>query len=67
MLPPKRGATRNGQLKRRGDIFWGYYRNKKLNELVREEPKKKENPLLPRRFQIKQRECEADEEYEMRK
>ena len=29
--------------------------------------KKKENPLLPRRFQIKQRECEADEEYEMRK
>ena len=37
-----------------------------MNELFREELENK-NPILPRRFQIKQREREADEEYEIRK
>ena len=43
-----------------------YYRNKRLNELFREELEK-ENPILPRRFQIKQREREADEECKIQK
>ena len=58
--------TWNDKLKKRDDIFWRYYRNKRLNELFREELEK-ENPILPRRFQIKQREREADEEYKIRK
>ena len=58
--------TGNDKLKKRDDIFWRYYRNKRLNELFREELEK-ENPMLPGRFQIKQRECEADEEYKIRK
>ena len=57
---------RNQKLKKRDDIFWRYYRNKRLNELFREELEK-ENPILPRRFQIKQREREADEEYKIQK
>ena len=51
---------------KRDDIFWRYYRNKRLNELFREELEK-ENPILPSRFHIKQREREADEEYQNRK
>ena len=47
---------------KRDDIFWRYYRNKRLNELFREELEK-ENPILPSRSHIKQREREADEEY----
>ena len=58
--------TWNDKLKKRDDTFWRYYRNKRLNELFREELEKK-NPILPRRFQIKQREREADEGYEIRK
>ena len=58
--------TWNDKIKKRGDTFWRYYRNKRLNELFREELDKK-NPILTRRFQIKPRECEADEEYEIRK
>ena len=42
------------------------HRNKRLNQLFQEELEK-ENPILPRRFQIKQREREADEECEIRK
>ena len=37
------------QTKKRNDIFWKYYRNKRLNELFREDLEK-ENPILPRRF-----------------
>ena len=48
------------------ETFWRYYRNKRLSELFREELEK-ENPILPRRFQIRQKEHEADEEYEIRK
>ena len=62
----KTGETWNDKLKKRDDIFWRYYRNKRLNELFREELDKK-NPILTRRFQIKPREREADEEYEIRK
>ena len=58
--------TWNEKLKKRDDIFWRYYRNKRLNELFRKELEK-ENPILPKRYQIKQREREADEEYEIRK
>ena len=58
--------TWNDKIKKRDDIFWRYYRNKRLNELFREELEK-ENPILPKRFQIKQSEREADEEYEIRK
>ena len=58
--------TRNDKLKKRDDVFWRNYRNIRLNELFREELEK-ENPILPRRFQIKQREREADEESEIRK
>ena len=54
------------QTKKRNDIFWKYYRNKRLNELFREDLEK-ENPILPRRFQIKQREREADEECKFQK
>ena len=54
------------KLKKRDDIFWRCYRNKRLSELFREELEK-ENPILPRRFQIRQKEREADEEYEIRK
>ena len=39
---------------------------KKLNELLGKELEK-ENPILPRKFQIKQREHEADKEYKIRK
>ena len=41
--------TWNDKLKKRDDIFWRYYRNKKLNELCQEELEK-QNPILPRRF-----------------
>ena len=58
--------TWNDKLKKRDDIFWRYYRNKKLNELCQEELEK-QNPILPRRFQNKQREHEADKEHEIRK
>ena len=58
--------TWNDKLKKRDDIFWRYSRNKRLNELFREELEK-ENQILPRIFQVKQRGCEADEEYEIRK
>ena len=58
--------TWNDKLEKRDDIFWRYYRNKRLNELFREELEK-ENTILTRRSQIKQREREADEEYEIRK
>ena len=58
--------TWNDKIKKRNDIFWRYYRHKRLNELFREELEK-ENLILPRRFQIKQREREGDEEYEIRK
>ena len=58
--------TWNDKLRKQEDIFWRYYKNKRLNELFREELEK-ENPILPRRFQFKQREREADEEYEIRK
>ena len=58
--------TWNDKLKKRDDIFWRHYRNKRLNQLFREELEK-ENPILPRRFQIKHREREADEEYKIRK
>ena len=54
--------TWNDKLKKRDDIFWRYYRNKRLNELFREELDK-ENPILTRRFQIKI----SNEEYEIRK
>ena len=37
------------QTKKRNDIFWKYCRNKRLNELFREDLEK-ENPILPRRF-----------------
>ena len=46
-------------------MFWRYYRSKRLNELFLEELIK-ENPTLPRMFQIKQRERESDEEYKIR-
>ena len=51
------GEIWNVKLKKRDDIFWRYYRNKKLNELFWEELEK-ENPILPSRFHSKQRECE---------
>ena len=46
--------------------MWRYYRNKRLNELSREEIEK-ENTIVSRRFLIKQTEREAYEEYQMRK
>ena len=58
--------TWNDKVKKRDDIFWRYYRSKRLNELFREDLEK-ENPILPRRFQIKQREREADEECKFQK
>ena len=58
--------TWNDKLEKQDDIFWTCYRNKRLNELFQKDLEK-ENPLLPRRFQIKQREHEADEEYKVRK
>ena len=33
-------------------IYWRYYRNERLNALFREELKK-ENPILPNRYQVK--------------
>ena len=56
--------TWNDKLKKRNDIFWRYYTNKRLNELF-PEVLEKENPILPRRFKIRQREREVDEEYEI--
>ena len=44
--------TWNDKLKKRDDIFWRYYRNKRLNALFRKELEK-ENPILPKRFQVK--------------
>ena len=64
-IKKNREETWNDKPKKQDDIFWRYYRNKRLNELFQEELEK-ENPILPGRFQIKQREYEADEEYEIR-
>ena len=58
--------TWNDKLKKPDDIFWRYYKNRKLNELFRKELEK-ENPILPRRFQNKEREREAVEEYKIQK
>ena len=54
------GKTWNNKFRKRCDIFWRYYRNKRLNQLFREELEK-ENPIVSRRFQIKQREHEVEE------
>ena len=60
----KTEETWNDKFKKWDDIFWRYYWNKRLNELFWEEVEK-ENTKLLRRFQINQRYCEVNEEYEI--
>ena len=52
----KKTESWNDKLKKQDDI-WKYGRNKRINDLFEEELEK-ENPTLPRKFQIKQRETE---------